>query len=110
MFEVNIINGLPVMKSVNINRIDASNAEIIKSQIINILNNNNVLIIDFSNINYIDSSGFGALLSAYDFSKKNHKQILFASIPESTMGLLKITKLNEVFSTYKSVDEAIMKV
>jgi anti-sigma B factor antagonist len=65
------------------------------------------LIIDFSNIEFIDSSGFGALVTVHNHAKNIGSKVMLCQISNETMELLTITKLDQVFHIYSSVDEAL---
>lgn len=65
------------------------------------------LIIDFTNIEFIDSSGFGALVTVHNHAKNVNANVMLCNISSETMELLKITKLDQVFHIYSSIDEAM---
>jgi anti-sigma B factor antagonist len=107
MFETEILNGIPVLKAKDTHKINALNADLLKQMALSNLIANKALIIDFTNISYIDSTGFGAILNAYEFSRKNDKKLMLSGISHEVMGLFKITKLDEVFTIFPNADEAI---
>ncbi len=65
------------------------------------------LLIDMSGVRYMDSSGFGTLLSVMKRLKPNGGSINLINVSGPIDRILKITRLNQVFATYASVDEAI---
>lgn len=65
------------------------------------------LLIDMSGVRYMDSSGFGTLLSAMKRLKPNGGTINLINVSGPIDRILKITRLNQVFATYNSLDEAI---
>ncbi len=110
MFETESTKGLPVIQATGTHKINALNADMLKQIALLGLSTNSALIIDFSNVNYIDSTGFSAILTAYDFAKKNDKQFLLVGISHELMGLFKITKLDEVFRIFLTTEEAINSI
>ena len=67
------------------------------------------IILDFSETNYLDSSGLGSIVKLYQILKKGGKRlsVLLEPEPETTiMDLFHITKLDKYIKLYKSVEEA----
>jgi len=65
------------------------------------------LIIDMGDVTYMDSSGFGALLSATRRLRPEGGTINLVKCNASIDRILRITRLNTVFATYDSLDDAI---
>ena len=65
------------------------------------------LIIDLSNVKVIDSSGLGALLLAHRQLKENTTPVILVGMQTFTRNLLKITRIENIFEYYDTVDAAI---
>ncbi len=65
------------------------------------------LIIDMSDVTYMDSSGFGTLLSATRRLRPQGGTINLVKCNTSIDRILRITRLNTVFATYDSIGDAI---
>lgn len=65
------------------------------------------LIIDMSDVTYMDSSGFGTLLSATRRLRPQGGTINLVKCSASIDRILRITRLNTVFNTYDSIEDAI---
>ncbi len=65
------------------------------------------IVMDFSNIKWINSTGLGAIMACLTTARNNGGDIRLANITEKLDSLLNITKLITVFQTYKSVDRAV---
>lgn len=65
------------------------------------------LILDFSGIKFIDSSGFGSLVTVYNHGKNRETHMVLCSIAPETMQLIKITKLDQVFEIKENLHEAM---
>ncbi len=63
------------------------------------------IVLDFSNVDYVDSSGLGLLLSLQ--KKVGSKDLRLAGMNSSIVSLLKLTKLDTVFKIFDSIDEAL---
>jgi anti-anti-sigma factor len=83
-------------------------AEFFSSALENVLKNESTnVIIDFTKIDYIDSTGIGELVGYLGkFSGQNRKLIL-VNPSERIQKLLKLAKLDSVFKIYNTEDEAV---
>lgn len=68
------------------------------------------LVIDLSQVSYMDSSGFGILLSATKRVRPKGGSINLVGSNEAIERMMKITRLDTVFNLYKTVDEAAAHV
>ena len=65
------------------------------------------LVVNMSNVTYMDSSGFGALLSATRRLRPQGGTVNLVHVSGAIDRILRITRLNTVFATYDTVDEAL---
>ena len=65
------------------------------------------LILNLQGIDFIDSSAFGALVSAYKTSKLNNSFFKICNVSNETMELIQITKLDKVFDIFDNIDDCI---
>ena len=68
------------------------------------------LIIDMAGVTYMDSSGFGALLSATKRLRPEGGTVNLVKCNPAIDRILRITRLNTVFATFDSVDTAVKSV
>jgi len=61
------------------------------------------LILDMGDIEYMDSSGVGALLQIHVSLAKGNRQLVLASVPEKVRLVLEIARLQSIFPMYSSV-------
>lgn len=107
LFEKNPTNGIIARFPAEKQRLNVLVADEFKKQLYKVIDEGEtVLIIDFSNINFIDSSGFGALIAVLNHAR-NH-QVLFklCCIAPTVMSLIKITKLDQVLEIYDTLEKA----
>ena len=64
------------------------------------------IIIDMSDVSFVDSAGLGILVRGYTTLKNAGGEMKLAGISNKVEGVLAITKLNSVFEQYKTVEEA----
>jgi anti-sigma B factor antagonist len=65
------------------------------------------VLLNLAEVNYVDSAGLGALVSAYTTVTREGGSLKLANITRKLQDLLSITKLLTVFETYESEDEAL---
>lgn len=70
----------------------------------------NYFILDFSEFNYMNSSGLSVMLNIITRARKAGGDAVICSIPEQLKSLLHITKLSEVFTIVNSIEDAPVHV
>jgi anti-anti-sigma factor len=92
----------------NVDKINALITEEIKNEINPLFNQPNAaVIIDLTNIIYIDSSGFGCLLSILKTAKNNYGVMKLNITNEKITDMFKTLFLNSVFDIYNNIDECL---
>lgn len=64
-------------------------------------------LLDLASINYIDSTGFGVLLSILRTCKNNMSSFKLCNANSKVMDLIKLLQLQNVFEIYDSKQEAL---
>jgi len=64
------------------------------------------LILDFTEVPFIDTSGLSALVAAHVSARKSDRKILFAAFNSQAQAALELTHLNQVFPTYHTLQDA----
>ncbi|HOJ17089.1 MAG: STAS domain-containing protein [Ignavibacteriales bacterium] len=65
------------------------------------------LILDLSEVKFMNSSGLGMMISGLTTVKKEGGMLKLACVAEKIQSLLMITKLITIFETYDTIEEAI---
>jgi anti-anti-sigma factor len=65
-----------------------------------------VLIVDFTQVPFIDTSGLSALVAAHVSARKSDRKILFVAFNSQARAALELTHLHQVFSTYPTIQDA----
>ena len=65
------------------------------------------IVVDLSDVEFIDSSFLGAIMAAMKRLVPIHGDLKICTQSEQIMTLLKITRLNRIFSVYPSVSNAV---
>ena len=91
-------------------RLDAEVARVFRDILLSrIASGDRKLILDLPAVDFIDSSGLGALVSALKHLKQLDRggDIRLANVQPSVGAVLEIIRLNRVFSQFPSVDAAV---
>ena len=65
------------------------------------------LIVDLSQVPYLDSSGVGVLLSLFKFMRSRDGSLAIAGPNEKIQRVFEVTKMTEIISAYENVDQAL---
>jgi len=65
------------------------------------------IVVDMGELSFVNSSGLGILISGFTSARKNGGDLKLANINNKVEGLLSITKLNQIFEQYDSVEDAV---
>ena len=85
--------------------VDLSNSRSIKLDIIKLIKGKNHVIVDFTHLQYIDSSGMASLVEAFNEAKENDTEFHIVGANGSPLQVLQLTRLNTVFKLADSVDD-----
>jgi len=75
-----------------------------------IANNYSLVIVDFSNVKLMNSTGLGMLANAHALLEKNSIKSVLVGIPDKIYKLFEITHLTEVFEIYPDLETALSKL
>ena len=67
-------------------------------------------IIDMSNVDYVDSSGLGALLLANRQLREYGQDLILTGVRETVMKMFNISQLTDLFTFYDTLEEALQFV
>ena len=87
--------------------IDLESSPAARETLLKCFGNTSNVIVDLSDVTYIDSSGVASLVEALQASKKNGSQFSLAAVSEPTRRVLELARLDKVFTLHDSVDDAI---
>ena len=65
------------------------------------------IIVDMSGVPFMNSTGLGILISGLATMKNKNGYFKLAAIPKNIDGILSVTKLNQIFEQYGTIDEAL---
>ena len=108
MLKIDNINNIHVASFEYISRFNSLISDAVKEELNNLFNKPNIkLILNLDEIKFIDSSGFGVLLSVMKTANINYGQFKLCSINKEVMDLIRLLQLQNVFDIYTNLDECL---
>ena len=91
--------------------IDKNQADVLLKSVQELIDNKELkIVLDLSELKYINSSGLNVFINILTRSRKTGGDIAIARVTKKVKELLVITKLNKVFNVSETIDEAISKL
>jgi anti-sigma B factor antagonist len=87
--------------------VDLESSPAAREILLKCLESTGTVIVDLSEVTYIDSSGVASLVEALQAAKKNGSRFSLAAVSEPTRRVLELARLDKVFTLYDSVDEGL---
>lgn len=87
--------------------VDLESSPVAREILLKCFESTSKVIVDLSEVTYIDSSGVASLVEALQAAKKNGSQFGLAAVSEPTRRVLELARLDKVFTLYNSVDEGL---
>ncbi len=101
-------NGVEILSFENVSKLNILVAQSLKEEMAQYLNKpGKKIVLNLEGVEYVDSSGFGALLSILRNAKNNESTFKICNISEDVMELVKLLQLHNVFEIHNSVDECV---
>jgi len=83
--------------------VDLHNSSEVRRCLLDILKQGKSVIVDFSDLKYIDSSGMATLVEGLNIANKNNLSLIIAGANGAPLQVLELTRLNQVFTIVDSV-------
>ncbi len=85
--------------------IDLNESPNVRSQVLENLKKNLNLLIDLSEVSYIDSSGVASLVEGLQTARSQKLSFALVGVSESAIQVLQLARLDTVFTIYNSIDD-----
>ncbi|WP_371258360.1 STAS domain-containing protein [Magnetospira sp. QH-2] len=66
-----------------------------------------LLLVDMSEVNYIDSSGIASLVESFQTGRAKGKRFALVSVSEPALRVLQLARLDKVFDIHENVEAAL---
>jgi anti-sigma B factor antagonist len=98
--------GEVVVAKVGISQLDIQTTEEFREEVASLASNRH-LVLDLGAVEFIDSTGLGALLSLLRKLKLNSGDLRLTGIGAQVLSIFRLVRMNRVFEIYPSVEEAV---
>ena len=90
-----------------INELDSYNGEELKKYAEDVITETNAVIINFSKVSYLNSSGLRELIQILKMMKESGKVLFLTSVNSEIMKIFTSTNLNKLFNIYSTNEDAM---
>ncbi|PJD97823.1 MAG: anti-anti-sigma factor [Parachlamydia sp.] len=105
--EVKTEGSIVLLKPITKN-LDASVSTDFKAKVMDLINQGNTcFLLDLSQVDFIDSSGLGAIISILKNLSLNNGNIVICEIKAPILNLFKLTRMDQIFKIYPHQKEAV---
>jgi anti-sigma B factor antagonist len=87
--------------------VDLSCSPDARKQILHCLDGTSGVLVDLSQVSYIDSSGIASLVEGYQTAKKKNLNFGLIGVSEAAMSVLQLARLDKVFPIHDSVEDRV---
>ncbi len=87
--------------------VDLENSAQARQVLLDRVNNAEPVVVDMSGVSYIDSSGVASLIEAFQAARGAGQYFALAALSDASLRVLKLARLDEVFTLMDSVGEGI---
>lgn len=78
-----------------------------RQQILKCLNKNKKLLVDLSQVEYIDSSGVASLVEGFQLARQQKQFFALVGVSRAALQVLQLARLDKVFPMYDSIEAAV---
>lgn len=93
--------------TVNLEEIDAANAEVFKKDLCKILVPVKNTVLDLHKVTFMDSSGLGALLSCIRYLAAHESSLKMCRVTDPVQAILELVRFHRIVDIYPSREEAL---
>ena len=76
-----------------------------REQILKYLNSGHHVLVDLSEVKYIDSSGIASLVEGYQVAKSKNLQFALLGVSHRALQVLQLARLDQVFPIYNTFED-----
>jgi len=92
-------------------RLDAHNSKELKDYLLSLYENGaKKLILDLTEVRFVDSSGLGSLLSGHKNAGLREGRFVLVGVQSRVQSMFELTRLTRVFEIYRGVEEALANI
>lgn len=90
--------------------VDLERSPLVRRALLDALRDRRPLVVDLSQVTYIDSSGIASLVEAYQTARKQQTPFLLAAVSPRALRVMQLARLDKVFDLRDTLDDALAAV
>ncbi len=90
-----------------LNRLDVQSVPAFKKSVADLSLPERHLIVDLHTVQFIDSTGLGALLSLLRRVKEVDGQLVLSDVSDQALAMFRLVKMTRIFDIYETVEDAL---
>ncbi|HLC14643.1 MAG TPA: STAS domain-containing protein [Thermodesulfovibrionia bacterium] len=104
MMECNVINRNKYFLIQAKGEVDMSTSPALRKAVLESLKKQKGILVDLSQVVYIDSSGLASLIEGYQYARTNSLPFGLVQVPEVVSNVLELARLDRIFHIYKDTE------
>jgi anti-sigma B factor antagonist len=105
--EVTETHGVTLLMLAN-DRLDAHNSDLVKGRLRDVFESGaKDVVVDLSEVRFIDSSGLGAMVSGFKNAVSHHGRLVLSGLQTQPRSMFDLTRLTRVFDIYENAEAAL---
>ena len=88
-----------------VGEININNSALMKSELLKIIDNQKSILLDFTKLNFIDSSGIATLIESFNITADSGLKLAIVGANNLPLKMLELTQLDKVFTLFDSIQD-----
>lgn len=107
--EIRIYDALPFKVVQLAGEVDLHSSPKARQAILDCLKQSVPLLVELSQVSYMDSSGVASLVEGYQLAKKRGVEFGLVAVARPAMNVLRLARLDQVFPIHASIEERLVR-
>ena len=86
--------------------VDLSWSQQVRRAVLDALGASQAVAVDLAKVSYIDSSGIAALVEGFQSARGKGQRFILVEVSDAVLAVLRLARLDKVFSIHRSLEEA----
>lgn len=87
--------------------VDLDSSPKVRSVLLDSVRDKRCVLVEMSDVSYIDSSGIASLVEAYQSARRDSTPFALVAVSDAAMRVLELARLDQVFAIHASVSDAM---
>lgn len=88
-----------------VGQININNSALMKSKLLKVISDQKSILLDFTKLNFIDSSGIATLIESFNITAASDLKFAIVGANDLPLKMLELTQLDKVFTLFDSIQD-----